>query len=283
MTVQQTLQYRFAPVLLVALLASLTGCMSFESTLTLRADGSGTITERVQLNPAGADMMRSMGSMDPEKEDDTTLFSENDARERAEAQTGVTFASVDMIEDARGATGYEAVYTFDDVNAITAGIDPEQVAPQGVEQNVDDDSDNFFFSDMDLTFTPGAPAELVLRFPSDEDDAAADESPNEMPGPQEDDEADAMMRAMMRDVRFSFAIEIEGTIQETNAQFREDNRITLVDLDFNTLMESNPEQGAALMSQAQGSGSPDDMTPEAMNAYPGFRAETAREVYVRFE
>lgn len=282
MMLQQTIQHRLWPVLLLGLLISLTGCMSFESTLTLRADGSGTITERIQLNAAGAGMMRSMASMDSEKEGDVTLFSETDAEERAQSRRGITLASVEMIEDARGATGYEAVYTFDDVNAITAGIDPEQVAPQGVGQNVDDDSDDFFFSDMDLTFTPGAPAELVVRFPS-EDDAVADESPDEMPGPQGDEDVDAMMREMMRDVRFTFAIEVDGTIYETNATFRDGNRITLVDLDFNALMESNPEQGAGLMSQAQGSESPDDMTPEELNAYPGFRAETVREVYVRFE
>lgn len=283
MTLQHALQYRLWPVLLLGLLVSLTGCMSFESTLTLRADGSGTITERIQLNAAGAGMMRSMASMDSEKESEPTLFSEKDARERAQSRTGLTLSSVDMIEDARGTTGYEAVYTFDDVNTIAAGIDPEQIAPEGVEQNVDDDSDSFYFSDMDLTFTPGAPADLVLRFPPEDADTKVEEAPQEMPTPQSDDEADAMMREMMRDVRFSFAIEVEGTIQETNATFREGNRITLVDLDFNTLMESSPEQGAALMGQAQGSGSPDEMTPEELNAYPGFRAETAREVYIRFE
>lgn len=278
---------RVAASFVIGLALVMSGCMSMEHHISLRADGSGTVTERFELNPVATEMMQGMAQGMASSESDEEhppLFSEADAQERADMQPGLSLISVTLLEDAGGGTsGYEAVYGFDDINQITAGINLDQAAPDEMASNLPaEEGSGSLLSDMDLTFTPGSPAELLLRMPPE--DKQAEEKLHAMPEatPAENEEMAFMMQQMMQGVRIVVSIEVEGTILDTNASLRDGNRIVLFDLDFERLLEEDSEEAISFVNRAMNDEG-GSLSAEQLNSIPGFSAETSREVLIRFE
>jgi len=98
-----------------------------------------------------------------------------------------------------------------------------------------------------ITFrlTRGKPATLAITMSKGEwERDTTEQAPEEA-----DSETEAMMMEMLKGLRFVSTVQVEGTIKETNASFREGSTITLVDIDFEKLA-SNKEQFKK-MSRAQ--------------------------------
>src|SRR6202000_2722115 len=93
-------------------------------------------------------------------------------------------------------------------------------------------------------FAKGAPAELTISMPQPEV-----KTPE---GQQQSGEAlDMAMQAMkqiFKDMKITVAVEVQGAIQETNAEYHDGSRVTLVEMDFNKLIE-NPDKLKTLAQQ----------------------------------
>ena len=99
-----------------------------------------------------------------------------------------------------------------------------------------------------------------------------------MPGGNQEMAA-TMMQQMFKDMKVSVAIEVQGRIVETNAEYRSGSRVTLVEMDFNKVL-GDPEQLKVLL-QAQ------PKTIEEAKALvkgvEGMKAETQPQVTVKFQ
>ena len=126
-------------------------------------------------------------------------------------------------------------------------------------------------------FTKGSPAALTVKLPQPKPGDLPKERPQAPAGGQ--DMAMMMMQQMFKDMKISLAIEVAGRIVQTNAEYKDASRVTLMEMDFNKVL-GNPEKFKAL-SQAQ------PKTIEEAKALvkgtEGIKAETQPVVTVKFQ
>ena len=281
---------RLYTVLFAALLGMLTtGCIETHMLITVEKDGSGTVQERVVMNNMVVGMMqgmaKSMGGEDAETGTSDELFSREDVLEQAaEMGEGVELVSFEEIEEA-GGTGYVAVFSFDDINTLRVKQDPGESMPtmpgeaEEEEPMEEDESEHIFFA-----FEPGSPARLTITPPEMEEQEDEEEIELEV----EEEEGDAenqvqlggfeQMAQFMRGMHISMVVHVRGSIVETNAQYAEDSKITIMDIDFDKVID-NPEKLKELeAAEEKGPAA----TMDILRDIPGMKLDLSEDIFVTF-
>ena len=88
-----------------------------------------------------------------------------------------------------------------------------------------------------------------------------------------------MMQQMFKGMKVSLVIEVAGRIVQTNAEYRDASRVTLMEMDFDKVL-TNPEKFKAL-SQAQPKTIEEAKT--LIKGTDGIKAETQPAVTVKFQ
>lgn len=269
---------RSGALLLIAGL--LLGCVNVTSTLTVRPDGSGTVTERMMLPPQVTMMMQSLQEMG-----DSTmsngLFTKEQVRERIESMPGLRLESVTMLSNEQG-EGYEAVYAFENLNEANYDPAPGDMLPEDAAENRREAPFDIL-SAVDLSVAPGSPATLTIRMPRDEADAEVDD--DSLSSDSSDDpltpREERMLRQMLNDAGIRLAVCVEGTIVETNATHRSGSTVTLFDMDFGKLMRDS----TAFSRMMSGDQSVESTTAayDRLNTLPGVTIEPQETVTIRFQ
>lgn len=208
------------------------------------------------------------------------MFNEEDIKKGgARMGSGVRYVSHEMIDNDAHA-GYVAVYAFDNINTVAVDQNPTAAMPAmpGTEGETDEDRELVAFS-----FIPGNPAQLIIRPPRDagKDEPAAEQAETEQTPEAEGEAAAGMeqMREIFRDMRMTVQIAVDGDIKKTNASYVEGSTITMIDVNFNALLD-DPE----LLKQLEKMGDVDPAAAmEMMKKIPGLRVETAEEISVTFK
>lgn len=235
-----------ARAFLVPMLAvlGLTGCLWHSGVVKVKTDGSGTVTETTLLRPEAVAMMKQMvagfaaqagaaGAPPPEPE----LFKESDAQARAgKMGEGVSFVSAEKVSNDHG-EGQKAVYAFKNVAKLK--VDQKPVTPSapgggpgmgpggGKAENI-----SFRFGK-----SPKGNALLTVQFPGmgkPPAEAKAADAPSEAPTP--DPQQMAMMKQMLKGMKISYAVEVDGTIVATNCPNVNGSTVTLLEIDFDALL-----------------------------------------------
>ena len=226
-------------IAVLALLAAWTvGCISLDSVVKVKADGTGTIEQTMLINSSAMGMMSMMGGQDGAAEaktklDPAALFSkEKLTAEATNLGEGVTFVSSTPVTQGE-MTGVKAIYAFTDFNALkvsTAMPDLEDggTTMKGKGQRLP----------MVLTRTGGSSLITLdmlaaMNKPSGEAPTAKakPEGTPEMPK-----ERLAMLAPMFKDMRVAISLEPQGTILRTNATHVQGQRITLFDVAFGEVL-----------------------------------------------
>lgn len=256
-------------------LCGLTGCLQMEQVVKLKPDGSGTVVETVVLSKAGlASMEQMMGALGPgQKKEGAGAVPDlyDEAKLKAAASKmgeGVTFVSAERIDGEQG-KGFKAIYAFTDINKLKLDQNPgEALAGNGGPKPHGDKKEPILFQ-----FDKGSPAQLTLKMP------APDFKPKEPQPEGMEDMAMQMMKQMFKDMHISLAVEVEGTISETNAEYRDGSRVTLMDMDFNKVM-ADPEKFKAL---AKANPQSLQEAKTLIKGLDGVKIETAPEVKIQFQ
>jgi len=201
-------------VLLAAM--ALSGCMQMEMLVRVNADGSGTIETTMGMSKATLGMMGEM----PTGDDDP--FSEETARSNAARYgTGVSFVSAAKIDNEE-MIGLLAVYDFEDINTVSA-------TPTGGQGDVEAQS----MEAVNFTFDPADGGTLTVIMPGQE---AGEATENEV-----DESGLGMMKGFLAGMKVSMKLEIEAGIASINTSrdFVEGNMVTLFEIDFDTIAESD--------------------------------------------
>lgn len=239
--------YALNALLIAGLLLVAPGCFTFTSILKLNADGSGTIEERTLMSPQVVAMMQGFAS---DSTGEGGLFGEDAVQDRLASLGGVRLVRSEMISDPAKGNGYAATYAFDDVNTVR--YKPAEAEGEASQETAADEADPFTFR-----FEPGSPATLTINVPVEEADGS-EAGPAETAMTKQDSMRMAgqmqMMRGMLSGMRMLMAVEVGGTITETNATTREGNRVTLFELDMDRLM-NDPNAFQAFMANSRGSSS----------------------------
>lgn len=271
-------------LLLSAVVLVLTGCFEVETNIKLKKNGSGTMEETMLFSQMLMMQMSQMGQAfggeeESEANENPMYDVEKLKAEAADKGEGVTYASSEAIER-DGKSGYKVIYNFKDINTLKYNNDPSKKMNMPTMGMEDEESDEF----VRFQYKNG---ELIINFPVEEDDDSEeyddddveefdqeglDDAVDEMAG------MDEMMKQMFTDMKFKTTIEFEGGIKKTNATFVDGNKITLMEMDFNKVME-NAEAFKTL-------GTLQSATPaeqkEAMKNLPGVKVETEEKITVKF-
>lgn len=242
----------------------LQGCIQDDIRVSVLPDGTGTIEEKLLISNTVKEFMESMTNAaekeGQEEKPDTTP--KKDGRKEAKSEkpdeiakmmkearekspqfgTGVRFVSV-VPEKTEEASGYRAVYAFDDIRQIRIGKEKnrKQAAPEGKPEEKEnaDDAIRFEF----VKAAPGAPALLTVRLPEKAKDLnkekeSKDPGKKENAAPEQpmDPKTLEMMQTLFKGMRMSVSVRIEGSITETNATWRQGADITLMDFDFEKIL-----------------------------------------------
>jgi hypothetical protein len=266
------------PVLLAILFS---GCMSVETTVELNRDGSGRIIEKIGLGMAMANLATQMsggGAGDESAAQAPSPFNgeqlENTAKDFGE---GVKFVSMSESEDAN-MKYYEAVYSFEDINKI--GIDQNQgnraSMAGGQGGSGDKEPVRFKFSRNDDDST------LEIMLPETKDEVFAESSPTPQDSPPDMNMGEAggqMMKMMLKGMRFAVKIEFNGEIVETDATNVDGNTVTLLEMDFEKIIDD--AEKLQELSTRQPSGIQE--LQEILGGIEGLKFETREKVTIRFE
>lgn len=228
--------------LAVVAAAACTACLDTSTVITLKADGSGTIQQRLLVSTQGLeDALGGMGFKNKggaarSSKSGGGLKAEDLRADAARVGDGVTLVSVEPVTAAAGYQGAVATYGFRDIRKVKADqflMPGPAGGPGGASA---DDRTAFTF-----TTTPQGTALLSLAF---DDRPGKKKTGPKGPGaaaPQDfSDVSDAkvreMVRTMFRGFKVGLVLEVDGDIVRTNADYVEGRRITLMALDMDRLL-----------------------------------------------
>lgn len=281
-------------ILYVVLGLTVTGCIETQMLVTVNSDGSGTIEERMLMSKMVIGMLEGMGDAFKQEGEESasdeaaaeepkepfSMFSEKDVAERAAKMgAGVKLVSYEEVESSTG-KGYAARFAFDDINAINMDQNPGSALPDmpGEETSAEEKEERVHFQ-----FTPGSPARLVITPFIDEEEV--EEEIEEVPEDEDSGESGEgdmefeQMKEFFRGMRMSLAVKVNGDIEETNAQFVDGSTITLIDFNFDQMLD-NPEAMEALEKS-------DQMSPaaaqELLKGIKGIKFDIDDEIVVTFD
>ena len=276
---------RFLMVGFVALL--LNGCMDVESLIKVKADGSGTIEQTVIMGSEFVDMMKGMGdAMGDDSDGSKTGGSPLIDKEKLAAAAkkmgeGVSFIGVVEHKTDTG-EGYIATYAFTDINKIKLDQNPGSNAPTGGEDDEKTEPLIFVFkkgktSTLTIkSYTGNEPKKGKKSATESTDDAAAEDSAEDEAA---EEMAMVMMKQMFNDMRVAMVVEIEGDIVETNATYRKDNRITIMDMDFGELLADEEAFKKFTKSKDQSI----ENAKKYMKDIPGIKMDMNDELVIKFQ
>jgi hypothetical protein len=247
------LAFRVSLLLTGALLSG--ACFQMTTVLNVNGDGSGTITHQMVYTKAALAQLkqfaalgggRNGGGADP--------TSEQQARDMtASIGPGVTYVSSELITTPFG-QGRDAVYAFTDVSTLRISTQP--AAPGGLTvrtQGFSTQSESITFT---MTHEANGNALLHIHVPA----------PNYLDffgSPQAAGQI-GMIKTMLAGARVQLAAEPAGTLVRTGSPFVEGRRVTLLDIDLDTVLAdttllariqavaATPNEAKAILMSAKG-------------------------------
>jgi len=247
--------FRFVSWSLLAL--GMTGCVSSDTLIKLNPDGSGTVIQKTLMNVEMLAQMNAMmqgiakqtGAFESGKDSTVPeLFSESQIRRMAAKMgEGVTFVSSRKIK-AEQVEGFEATYAFKDITKLRIS---QKLGPPGPNEPgtaPDDDGEKTMFRFAKL---PNGHSLLTTIFPQGKADLGkAPSSPPQESGGQPAPAEIERMKRLVKGLRIGMAVEIQGSLVQTNSPYVEGAKVTLLEMDFSELLsnEAKLKEMAALKS-----------------------------------
>ena len=271
--------YRCAPMKALRLflfafaaLFAFSGCLQVEKVVKLKPDGSGTVEETLIMTKSALESIKQMaagfgGGKAEAKPFD--VYDEAKIKEAGEKMgEGVTLVSSTKISTEAG-EGYKAIYAFTDINKLKVDQNPSGSMPAaGGMKKEEKKKEPVVFK-----FNKGSPAELSMSMPQPEFKPKKDQ-PADM-----EEAAMQMAQQMFKDMKITLAVEVVGTISETNAEYRDGARVTLMEMDMNKLLADPVKFKELAKSNPQ-------TLQEAkalMKGVDGVKVEAAPEVKIKFQ
>jgi len=246
---------------------ALTGCIQNDTVIQVNPDGSGTIQETVLYSNTMLDFMVSMAQADVSagKDDQSTEKNPAEQKDQTQREKGKTRDDVinDLAKEAdkqvkqfggavvfvsskpvktETAGGYTAVYAFKDINLVRVNQNPGgKVNGQKSEK----DGSSGKEETISFKFVKGSPSLLVVSSPELKGfngDKAGKEgkskgAEDQQAKPPEKGHLE-MMKVMFQDMKLRMALNIGGSIVQTNATYRDGSTLTLMEIDFGKVVSN---------------------------------------------
>ncbi|MBN2417000.1 hypothetical protein JXO52_14240 [bacterium] len=269
----------------VALLVS--SCIDTTTVVSVKKDGSGTVTETLFFDSSVKEMMEGMAAQfgedkeGDEKSDD--LIDIDEYKEKVSHYgEGVTFVSAEKVMREDGAEGVKVVYAFSDINKLRVSTEPDNPMDGAMGDTDTEGEENK--EPITFAFQKGKNPVLTIYMPHDQDEEKYEEDAEEDDAGEPDMSGMglAMMRPFLKGLRMKIAVELaDGRIAKTTAahvqNYEGKDTITLLEMDFGKIMED--EKNLEKLGDLEKIKNP-SVALEKMKDLPGFKAETSEEISV---
>lgn len=262
---------RVAAALVAA--AGSVACIRAEVLVKVQGNGSGTVEKSLTMNPEQiaemAKEMQATGARSAQAKDVTQITDEQLLtgpfdpeglkQEAARMGEGVTFVSATPVRE-KDRMGVKAVFAFKDVNALRINQKLLGDSAPGARTTPEDD--------VRFTLTKQGGNEVLKVRAKGLDLKSGSPPPKATPPAGMEQMAQGMfdmVKPMLKGLRFTIGVEVDGTVVKTNSAYAEGNRVTYLDLDFGALlsdekalrafgddMEGSLEQQKAALSRIKG-------------------------------
>jgi hypothetical protein len=266
------------------------GCYQANLLVRIQPDGSGTIEEQflmsreILLNMGSMMGLSVMGGTDLSQSDGNnympSLFQEQKLKDWAfHYGECVRYVSGEHISHGEF-EGYKATYQFMDVNGLRIDQNPCKNVPANFlaalnRREKRERQYRFHFDQLE-------PFRLIVQKTTIEleDKKSHSEKENRTPPSEEDvEKAIPTLKRIFEPMRVTIQIEFDGEIVQTNADYREDKRITLMDVQFRELNQSPDLLKQLLQSPDKGYMDALEMT----KSLSGIQMDENEEIIVEFE
>lgn len=210
-----------------------TGCIKSDVLVRVKPDGSGTVEQTMLANMSAIKGL--MAGMDPQgqmKQSGGGMLNEAEFKRTAE-RMGVRPISLTPLKEG-GFEGAKALYAFDDITKVRVDQDPQMSGSTGGG-----------FSKPTSSSTPilftltRAGDRSVLTITVDEKQLSAAQKKaagDQVAPPTLDPAMMGMVKAIFQGFKVTVALEVDGKIIKTNADYVSGSRITLLELDMEALL-----------------------------------------------
>lgn len=246
-------------------------CLEVKQEIVVNKDGGGKITETVMISKAMLkqlnDIFPGLGSQKIDIYDKKKL--EADA---VNYGPGAKYSSSKRVST-KIKDGYEVVYTFNDINKLKINQNPGDKGPKMSK----DEKSEAKVENITFNFEKGEPATLTVNLPLSvkppKEEKQKTGKKDKVAEQKEIEEA----AQIFKDLYIGITIQMEGEIAETNATYRDGNKITLLEMDFGKLLE-NAKQ---FESFAKKKPETIEEAKALLKNLPGFKVELNQKVVVK--
>ena len=256
-------------VFMIALLAvPLAGCFQSSTVIHVKADGSGTIEQRLLLTETAKDQLRTLAILGGGNPESTDLTSEAQAKALA-ASIGpsVTYVSSTPITVDKS-QGRDSLYSFPDITQVRISEQPNLPGVK-LPASVGGDAAPISFA---IDRKPDGNVVLRIIVPRP---AIFPTGPKGEPQPPSLDQI-TLVKQLLAGARLTVAIEPDGRLVQTSSPFVDGNRVTLIDLDIDRAA-ADPDLAKKLQT---GKSQPE--IKAALNSIPGLKITLDPEISIEF-
>jgi len=220
----------------------LAGCFQAATVIKLKADGSGTIEQRLLLTEAAMEQLRGFAILSGGNATGADPTSEAQARSVAGSfGPDVVYVSSTPVKTDT-AQGRDSVYAFTDITKLRLSEQPRLPGGMTFSQGGSANAGEITFllareADGNSVLRIQLPKFNLLPIPAGPNGAMM------APTAQQID----MVKGILAGARLTVGIEPEGRLVRTSSPFVEGNRVTLIDLDFDKAV-ADPALAAKLQS-----------------------------------
>lgn len=211
-----------------------TGCLRSNTTINVKADGSGTVEQTMLVNLS---FMKGMLGGLGGQQTSSTPGAPSDAdlkRTAARMGEGVTFVSSTPVKAPDGFEGSTSIFAFTDVTKLRVDQDPNLSGSATGGLSTPPKNGN----PVTFGFAKGTDGASTLTVTLKDDvtkDAAASKPSG---GPDMDNpQMFEMMRTMFKGFKIGIEVEVAGKILKTNADHVSGSRVTLLEMDMEMLLK----------------------------------------------
>ena len=216
-------------LLAVVTSVALTGCINSTTLIKLKADGSGTVEQTTLMNTAALKAMMPGA----EKQMGGAVVNKADLeRTAARMGKGVRLVSAEPAKGANGFEGSKAIFAFDDINQIQVSQGPS------MSGSTDGRVDAAPTTEDPVRFTltqSGGTSKLTIAFVDKPGGSSQGGTSSDMP-----DLTNPMMMGMIKSMfagfKLNIDLEVAGSIVKTNAEYVTGSRLTLLEMDMDSLL-----------------------------------------------
>ncbi len=215
-------------LLVVVTSVALTGCINSTTLIKLKADGSGTVEQTTLVNTAALKAM--MPGADKQVGGGGTVNKADLERTATRMGKGVRLVSAEPATGANGFAGSKAIFAFDDINQIQVSQGPSMSGSSDGRVDAEPTTQD----PVRFTLTQsGGTSKLTIAFV-------------DKPGGQAGGNSDIpdltnpmimnMIKSMFAGFKLNIDLEVAGAIVKTNAEYVNGPRVTLLEMDMDSLL-----------------------------------------------